>query len=392
LTNLQRLQLHTSELRAKLNDLAGLETLTAEQRAELDAATAAYATAEAQLRAAIVAESDPPEPEAREDAELAAAFDVGRVFEAVLEHRAVDGPERDLQQRYNLEANAIPLAGLAEEARAITPAPANVGAQQAAIAPYVFPSSATAHLGIPRPTVPTGSPVYPTLTTPASPSTPAESATVAETTGAFTADKLSPQRIQASFVYSREDAAVFRGMGAALRENLRDALADGLDKYILTDATVGLFGGGLTAPGNPGARATWASYKAGITGQVDGRYASSPAGLRAVIGPATYEHAAGLYRTNNSEMSATEEINRLTGGGLRVSAHVPAVAAKRQDAIVARAVNARHAVAPVWEGVTLIPDEITKAGEGEIVITAVLMFNAKVIRTDGFARVEAQHA
>ena len=33
----------------------------------------------------------------------------------------------------------------------------------------------------------------------------------------------------------------------------------------------------------------------------------------------------------------------------------------------------RDMVAPIWEGITLIPDEITKAANGQIVVTAVML-------------------
>ena len=55
-------------------------------------------------------------------------------------------------------------------------------------------------------------------------------------------------------------------------------------------------------------------------------------------------------------------------------------------------------VAPIWEGVTLIPDEITKASSGEIVITAVMLHAVKILRSAGFykqetqTRLEADHA
>ena len=49
-------------------------------------------------------------------------------------------------------------------------------------------------------------------------------------------------------------------------------------------------------------------------------------------------------------------------------------------------------VAPIWEGVTLIPDEITKAGTGQIVVTAVMLHAVKIIRTAGFYKQQTQHA
>ena len=49
-------------------------------------------------------------------------------------------------------------------------------------------------------------------------------------------------------------------------------------------------------------------------------------------------------------------------------------------------------VAPVWENVALIPDEITKAANGQIVITAVMLHAVKVLRAAGFYKQESQHA
>ena len=50
-------------------------------------------------------------------------------------------------------------------------------------------------------------------------------------------------------------------------------------------------------------------------------------------------------------------------------------------------------VAPIWEGVSLIPDEITKAADGEIVITAVMLHAVKILRTaDAFFKQQIQTA
>ena len=49
-------------------------------------------------------------------------------------------------------------------------------------------------------------------------------------------------------------------------------------------------------------------------------------------------------------------------------------------------------VAPIWEGVTLIPDEVTQAKKGEIVITAVLLHAVKIIREEGFYKQQVQVA
>ena len=50
------------------------------------------------------------------------------------------------------------------------------------------------------------------------------------------------------------------------------------------------------------------------------------------------------------------------------------------------------AVSPLWEGITLIPDEITGSKEGTISITAVMLFAVKILRKDGFHKQEVQVA
>ena len=58
------------------------------------------------------------------------------------------------------------------------------------------------------------------------------------------------------------------------------------------------------------------------------------------------------------DRSALDRLMEVTGG-VRVSAHVPAAAVNKQNAIVRRGMR-RDAVAPIWEGVSLIPDEISR--------------------------------
>ena len=69
---------------------------------------------------------------------------------------------------------------------------------------------------------------------------------------------------------------------------------------------------------------------------------------------------------------------------MRVSAHVPARGERNKQNTIVRLGMRRDMVAPIWEGVTLIPDEITKAADGEIVITAVMLHAVKILRAAGF--------
>ena len=410
MTPVQRLTLEQSEVRQKINGLLGKDEFTDTERAELGKLTTRAQQVETEYRAAVVAASvdgdGAPEeittetPEDRELRSLLGDASLGLIFEAVLEHRQIDGREAELQQAYGLAPNQFPLELLAVddlETRAVTPDPADVGQNQAAIIPCVFPRSVGAFLGVDMPTVGVGEAVYPVLTTNATAHTPAEGASAAETTGSFSADVLSPSRLQASFFYSREDRARFAGMDRALRANLNSALADKLDQQIIAGPN-GLLGSAsvLDAIVNASAEADFAAYRGLIydPAVLDGLYAYQASDVRLVVGRHTYNHAAGKYRANNADDSAIDSLLRVSGG-VRISRHVPDPATSGgekddQAVIISKAPTMPNAVAPIWQGVTLIPDEITKASTGEIVVTAVMLHAVKVLRKGGFVRKEVQ--
>ena len=199
---------------------------------------------------------------------------MGAIVAATVEHRATDGPTAELQQHVGLAANQIPLALLRGEAeeRAVTPAPTNVGTNQAAIIPGVFPRAAATWLSVDMPTVGVGEAVYPVLTTNADAEALAENAAGTETTGSFAAELLSPSRLQASFYYSREDAARFADMDMALRMNLSEALSDKLDQQIIAGPN-GLLGGTNLTQVAATAATTYAGYKDLVYASIDGRFA-----------------------------------------------------------------------------------------------------------------------
>ena len=367
--------------------------LTDETRSELDTLKAEYADNDSR-RAALTIAGDAPvthietrSAEGREFRGLVGRANVGEIFDAALGKRSVDGASAELQKHYGLDVNQVPLAMLVKdwpdtdklEVRAVTEAPTNVGDVQHSIVPYVFPQGAASFLGVDMPTVPTGQAVFPVLTKALDVRTPAENADAAETTGTFSADVLSPGRIQASFFYSREDRARFAGMDAALRENLNEGLADGLDKQIL-NGTNGLFAGTNLPDNAQTTNDTFDSYLNNLCwNQIDGRYASMASELALVVGAATLKDLGSTYRNTSVDRSALDRLMELTGG-VRVSAHVPAPSSNRQNAVIRRGMSVT-AVAPVWEGVTLIPDEVTQAKKGQLVITAVMLYAMKVLRT-----------
>ena len=386
----QKLAIRASEIRTKLAELAGVEgDLGDEQRAEIAKLRVEYQDVEVRYQAAATAEdvketkSDETSPEANEYRALIDKAELGSIFAATLEHRMTDGAEAELQTHLKIGPNQIPLDLLRIEERAVTPAPGSVGASEQPVISAVFANS------VDQPTVGAGDAVFPVITsraTVAGPFTGSEEA--ADTTGAFEAELLKPERLQASFFYRRTDSARFRGMSSALRDNLSMALGDALDKEIVS-GTDGLLTGTNLANNNVSAITSYDLFLAQFGfSRVDGRYAGSVADLRSVMGSGSYARAGAVYRGNASDRTAASELVRLSGG-LRVSAHVPAVASSKQNNIVRLGMR-RDMVAPVWEGATLIADEVTQSKKGEIVITAVLLHAVKIVRADGFYKQQVQ--
>ena len=400
MTTLQRLTIRASEIRQRLNECSGLtgDALTTEIRSEVDSLTTEYADTETKLRAAIVADDGTQhrgaadDAEARELAALTGRASIGRIVSGVVERRASDGADLELQQHHGLPANMIPLDLLRApvEARAVTPTPANAGAMQEAPISPVFAMGAGAFLGIDRPTVAYGSAIYPILTTRPTVHGPvATSADAADTTGGFDALLLPPERLQASFVYRRSDAQRFEGMDESLRQALSMGLEEGLDDDAIS-GTNGLLTGTNLSNNNVTTATTFALFVSQfLYGRVDGRYAAMQSDVRSVVGSATYAHAGATYQAT-PHLSALDVIDSKSGG-VRVSAHVAAADNNHRQNAVVRLGMRRDAVQPMWNGVTIITDEVTLSGKGEIEITAVLLMNTRILRAAGFHKQQTQH-
>lgn len=396
----QKLALRASEIRSRLGEIAELEgeAITDEIKTEQRGLESEYKELDNRLRAALISESEEPEQRSEGDGEgaelrsLIGRSNVGEVFAAITTGRDPDGATGELQKHFKLRGNQVPLELLAgnAEARAVTPAPSNTQANQAEIVPGVFPVPAADFLGIPRPVVMVGDAVFPVLVTNATAHTPAEGAAAAETTGSFSADVLTPKRIQASFFYSREDAARFGGMGEALRMNLSEALGDGLDKEIIAGANGLLTGTNLANNNHGNAATTYAEAVQGLMyGRVDGRYAAMTSDVRVLLGTASFSYLGALF-AESTALSALAAI-RDESSGIRVSAHMPAIASNKQNALI-RLGNRQDMQVPVWQGVELIEDRVTKAASGELVITAVMLHAVKITRAAGFHKREIRVA
>ena len=407
MTASQKLAVRLSEVRQRLNEIGGLEgdAYLEEVRAEETKLQTEYRDTEQRWRSATIAEGDAAAAagaqfgtrgsvEDRAYRELVGRADVGDVFAAVMEHRATDGAMRELQQHRGLAMNQIPLDMLrlpAVEHRAVTPAPTHVGASEQAVLMPVLADGDAAFLSVDQVTVPNGDAVFPVLTNRPTVGGPhADSTEVTETTGAFSAELVKPERLQAAFTYRRVDAARFSAMGESLRAALNESLSEALDVQIVSGAN-GLLGGTNLDAHAQASVDTFGTYvsKFGFA-RVDGRYAPTVKSIKVLMGSAGYAHAGSVYRGDQSQESAVDRLMTI-GGGVRVSAHVQAVTSNKQQTIV-RLGARRDAVAGLWQGVTIIPDEVTRAKQGEIVITAVMLAAVKILRSGGFYKAEVKVA
>ena len=159
MTLTQRLTIRTSEQRSRLSELAGLDELTDEQRAELGTLGTEHQDTEAQLRAAIASAPDDAnaaidpavDPEVRERLELRGSASLGRYLASMLSGQPVTGPEAEYQAACKVPG--IPI-DLFEQDRPETRAdvasgvPATgAGSTLAPIQPFVFAQSIAPLLG-----------------------------------------------------------------------------------------------------------------------------------------------------------------------------------------------------------------------------------------------------
>ena len=107
----QELTLRISEIRQRLNELAGKDSLSTEERAEVDTLSAELSGKETQYRAAVQAEeAESREHRAAGDGEsaelrsLTGRVRCGEYLQAAVEQRAVSGAEAEMNAAVGLAA------------------------------------------------------------------------------------------------------------------------------------------------------------------------------------------------------------------------------------------------------------------------------------------------
>lgn len=399
MTKTQRLALERSEVRSKLNELNAAETVDI---AEVRRLSADLGKLEKRWREAARAEAEAApaaDGEAREHRALARRSRLGRFLAAAaFGDGRLDGVEAEYRSALGLKDRHIPIDLLAPETRGATvPAAGDQAQTMHPALDRIFARSDTAFLGVRIESVAPGQPVYPVVTAGPSAGFEAKDAATGDGDVTISATKISPSRLTVSTSWAVEDEAAFGEVEGVVRRDLSAAMSDALDDAVLTgDGTAPNLAGffdadsGLAAPAGAQlatAVNTFDTYAQQLSAGIDGLNAYALSDLKVLVGVDTIRHMEGLFRGNDGPISAASYLSgRLSG--LRASKRVPAVASKKQDALVARMNGA--AVLAVWKGVEAIRDPYSDARKGGVRLTLCALYGFEVVRNDGWYRTRFQ--
>ena len=417
-----------SKERGRLAELAIVDALTDEQRAELDTIEKGTPDLERQIRAATVAletedadareageagdDAKKADAETRERIELRGKASLGRFVIGAAAGKMPDGPEAELQQAAGLAPGQIPMElwdvprraeRRGTEDRVITGAPGTVGVNLDVLRPMVFAPSIVDKLSVEMPMVPSGTYATGTLTTAATADAVAKSADVPETAANWTTQTTTPKRVGASLNLAGEDIAAVgqANFEAVLRQHISLVLSDELDDQMLNgdgsnDDLTGFFArlAAATAPG--AAVASFDDYIAAFAGGIDGLWASMMSQVAIVAGVDTYRLSARTFRDATGQDlgdKAFADYAREHTAGWWTNRRMPAAATNIQAAILCRKGQSmmptpmRTAVCPTW-GYLTVDDIYTGARKGErrYVISA-LVGDVILVQPAAFAQV-----
>lgn len=404
MNNAQRLELRSSEIRTRLNELSGIDALTDEQRSEIDALANEYSDIERQKRAAIIAqdsdgspENEPVEPdsETRELDGLIQRAELRSYLIASAQDSHVTGAERELREAaFGISGyeDYIPLDILnpiEQRADAATNVADSIATSQQNITGRIFAQTAGNYLGVERPSVGVGEQTYITLTGGATADVRSDGVAKDAEAATFTTTSVEPVRLTTRYLFGVETTARIQGFEDALRTDLRSVLGDKLDSLAIngqaavanvSPAVAGIISA-LSAPTTPTAETTWNGYLALYPDRVDGKTSMDGSNVRLLVNPETYKHANGLQIETSGELLSSV----LPTERFRASANLPSAVSGVASAISYTA-GYRGLVQPVWRGMRVIRDVYSNASQGQIALTIIMLTGAVMAQAEPYRR------
>ena len=427
MTRSQTLSIRLSEIRQRLNEIAGLEgdAMNDEVRTESDRLTGEYRDKETQHRAALVGEADEvraaegefgnADGEPAEVRALMGRVNIGTYLAAAGAGIGLSGAAVELAAALAVPAVgasggvALPwavLAGPAPQVRAGAEARAfsdtgdfggPVG--QRPILQRLFGPGIMDALGVRMDSVPVGRSEWPLITAGVVPVMKAEAA-AADAAVSYTVatETLKPKRLTGKYEFTHEAAASVVDLETALRRDLADAVKSKMSDLIISgnEATNSHepdgFATTIMPPDNAAAVATFADYAGAHALAVDGIHATMETEVSSVIGVDVYRHAASVYQTGSGE-SGSEALRR-RGMSCMASPYVGDAANSGQHKL-----NLFHAAGPngggvmrgdsvaaMWPTLEIIRDIYSQASQG-VVLTWVTLWDAQTaFRADAYKR------
>ncbi len=355
-------------------------------------------------------------------AELRDRISLARYMVGIVKQRQLDGAEAELNKELNIRDEQFPLEALLPtvEERADAVSPQNAAGQPLAFGDVntttgpmlqrVFTQTDAAFLGVAMPTVPPGERVYPVMVDGTSASMQARGGEPDAGAAKFSIVNATPHRLTARYLFDLEGVAELGGLlEATLRSDLRMAMGYQLDREILNGDGAGAEIDGIinsldleVPPGltlssskDVSAALTWANGKQIGTDGLDGKFSRMESDLRMLIGGATYTQARALYR-NDQAGDSDDLISAWRALGMRVQRSFQIAGpgnptlkggnAKTTKKVQSAVVNSEPgaAVAPVWQGISLIRDPYTNAGKAQIALTSHMLYDFVFRRKDGW--------
>ena len=409
MTASQKIRLRLSQVRARLNEIAGIDDLTEEIRTEAATLQAEFSDLEVRSQAAIAAE---PAPEVREldglDAEMRERLELrskanltGFVLSA-MSGRQLSGAEAEFsaacEARGDIPIEIFDPDPRQVEHRTVTEAPGTVGVNVAPIQPHIFAPSIAPYMGIDMPQVRSGTFSQARINAALTADSKAKGADAVASAATFAVKSATPKRVSARLEILAEDVASagVANFESALRQNLTMALSAELDDQIINgDGTGNDLSGLFKALTDATADGTTLTFQHGISklaALVDGLWAVDLMQIHQIVGVDTYRKAASVFAgsaSNKGERPLADYL-RDHSGGFRTNSRMPATAATKQAGLAFRAgvSGIRTAVCPHW-GRIGITDIYSGSASAQTAVTFhVLLGDVLVIQPGAYAETE----
>lgn len=322
MTAAQKLDIRASEIRQRLNEIAGMDgDLPDDVQAESDRLTTEYASVETKRRAALTAEAaeqqvvehaTEPDSESRERANLRRKATLGGYLAARIAGVLPGGALAEYGAACGAEPGTIPLDLFEGEPRpavethadATTPAPSTgTGQSVGRLHPWIFNSSIAARrLGISMPQVGSGSYSELTIGTPLAAGARTKGEARESSAGALSTVTTKPRSISARLSIAAEDVAEIgtAQFEPALRANLQGAIGDEYDSQCTSGSGTAPNVQGLipqlTRPTNPTAVADFDSMLSTAAGFVGTKWAESARDVSILVPADTYRLSMTAFR------------------------------------------------------------------------------------------------